>query len=179
MIILSCWDHSWSLKRKAIPHFKRILLCEWMDESRNISCKNEQFISSLESIQRPEDILGAPHQSRWYQFDLKPSRYQHRRTILMFWQSLVPVSVLFCLLKGQSLTLHQSWSPASLIMKFTILVSHPDTVYVFITSSHDLLSPVCPDEPPGSAGVLSAPGRSGSGWGLCRWAGVPQTEHTR
>ena len=129
MIILSCWDHSWSLKRKAIPHFKRILLCEWMDESRNINCKNEQFISFLESIHGPEYILGAPHKSRWYQFDLKPSRYQHRSTMLMFWQSLVPVSVLFCLLTGQSLTLYQSWSPAPLIMKFTILVSHPDTVY--------------------------------------------------
>ena len=65
MIILSCWDHSWGLKRKAIPHFKRFLLHEWMDESRNINCKNEQSISSWETNNGPYGILGAPHARFW------------------------------------------------------------------------------------------------------------------
>ena len=97
MIILSCWDHSWGLKRKAIPHFKRILLHEWMDESRNINCKNKQSISSRETNHGPYDILSAPHARFWDDISLisKPSRYQHRSTMLMFWLSLVSSSVLF------------------------------------------------------------------------------------
>ena len=52
--------------------------------------------------------------------------------MIMFWQSLVPVSVLFCLLKGQSLTLYRSWSPAAFIMKFTFMVSHSVTIYKIV-----------------------------------------------
>ena len=159
--------------------------------SQTITISTSQYNAHVLTVSCPclSLVLSSHGSKSDFVSELIPSTFNHE--VYHFgespWYCLLALSVaqVVTFVRGASLSL--SWalshhlSGLSLcwgLSAYFVGQTEPKTLR-FLLSNHDPLSSVCPDEPPGSTGVLSASGRSGSGsgWGLWRWDRVPQTEH--